>query len=406
MQSAFALPSDIGEIIARFDRAGYEVFCVGGCVRDALRGGIPHDWDLCTSALPEQTLALFSDKPCLTVGLKHGTVTVLWEQNPVEITTYRSEGAYIGHRAPSSVTFTPSLREDCLRRDFTVNAMAYHPTAGLCDFFSGAEDLRAGILRCVGSPVERFDEDALRIMRALRFSSTLDFAIDPETAAALHTCAPLLRYISGERIWAEFRRMLIGVRAAALLSEFADVIAVFYPPLAGCQGQKERISALFARCHTVENRLAAILCLCGCTNAEEVRKTVSRLPVERRFLDEVTSLAADAAKMPPLTRVDMRHRMSSESVGHITEQLALHAALFPEHASDCDTAAALCTSIAASGEVTRISQLAVNGRDLAAENIRGRAVGEALQMLLDAVIEGHTENTRDDLLTYLKTRLP
>lgn len=406
MQSAFALPSDIQEIIARFDAAGYEVFCVGGCVRDAMRGVTPNDWDLCTSALPEQILSLFSDKSCLTIGIKHGTVTVMWDQNPVEITTYRCEGTYIGHRAPSTVTFTPSLREDCLRRDFTVNAMAYHPTAGLHDFFGGVDDLRAGILRCVGVAEARLDEDALRILRALRFASMLNFTIAPETSAALHLCAPLLKHISGERILAEFRRMLTGVRAAALLSEYADVIAVFYPPLAACHGQEERIAALFARCHTAETRLAALLCLCGCTDGDAARKTVSLLPAERRFIDEVASLAAEAARLPPRTRADMRRRMSVKSVKHITDQLSLHAALFPDHAAVCETAAELCAAIAAAGEVTRITQLAVNGRDLAAMHIRGREIGDTLQMLLDAVIDGTVENTRDDLLAFLKTRMP
>ena len=404
VQSAFALPSYISDIIARFDAAGYEVFCIGGCVRDIMRGVTPHDWDLCTSALPEQTLALFADKTCLTVGIKHGTVTVMWDKHPVEITTYRCESAYIGHRAPSAVTFTPSLREDCLRRDFTVNALAYHPTTGLRDFFGGADDLRAGILRCVGSPTERFDEDALRILRALRFSSVLDFDIETDTAAALHTCAPLLTYISGERILSEFRKMLIGVRAAALLDEFADIIAVFYPPLGACAGLQPQIETCFARCTTAETRLSALLCLCGCTDAAEVRSTVSRLPVERRFLDEVTAFTINAASMPPVTRADMRRRMAAESVGHITDQLSLHASLFPAHADDCDRAAALCTSIAALGDVTRISQLAVNGRDLAAEHMSGRAIGECLQMLLDAVIDDKVENTRDALLRYLKLR--
>ncbi len=404
--SAFALPNYIQEILTRFDAAGYEVFCVGGCVRDILRGVEPHDWDLCTAALPEQTLSLFPDKPCLTVGIKHGTVTVLWDQIPVEITTYRCESAYIGHRAPSSVTFTPSLHEDCLRRDFTVNAMAYHPTMGLHDDFGGIQDLREGILRCVGNPAERFDEDALRIMRALRFAAVLRFSIETETAAALHTCAPLLQYISGERILSEFRKMLMGAHAPAMLSEFADVIGIFYPPLAACRGQCDRITAVFERCQTAETRLAALLCLCGCTDADTVRQTVSLLPVERRFLDAVTALAADAAKEPPTTRADVRRRMSGESVGQITDQLCLHAALFPDHASACETAAALCQEIAASGETTRISQLAINGRELSARNIHGRAVGEALQMLLNAVIDGHAENTRDSLLAYLEEHMP
>ena len=403
--SAFALPQYIREILSRFDAAGYEAFCVGGCVRDILRGVVPHDWDLCTAALPEQTLSLFSDKPCLTVGIKHGTVTVLWDQIPVEITTYRCEQAYIGHRAPSSVTFTPSLHEDCLRRDFTINAMAYHPTMGLRDDFGGVGDMRNGLLRCVGNPAERFDEDALRIMRALRFAAVLCFQIDAETAAALHTCAPLLQYISGERILSEFRQMLMGANAPVILSEFADVVGVFYPPLAACRGQETRITGLFQRCQTAQTRLAALLCLCGCTDADTARKTVSRLPAERRFIDSVTALAADAAKKPPATRAEMRRRMSTESVGQITEQLSLHAALFADRAAACDAAAVLCHEVAAAGDVTRIAHLAVNGRDLAAYRLRGSAIGEALQMLLDAVIDGKTENTRAALLAYLDVHM-
>ncbi|MBE6658414.1 MAG: hypothetical protein E7604_08215 [Ruminococcaceae bacterium] len=403
--SAFALPVFIREILARFDYAGYEAFCVGGCVRDTLRGVEPHDWDLCTSALPDQTAALFSDKPCLDIGIRHGTLTVMWDGIPVEITTYRTEGAYVGHRAPSSVTFTPSLRQDCLRRDFTVNAMAYHPTVGLRDFFGSADDLRAGRLRCVGNPGERFDEDALRILRALRFSSTLDFDIEPATADALHTCAPLLAQISGERILSEFRRMLTGVRAASLLSDFADVIGVFYPPLAGCAGQTDRLQTVFTQCRTEQTRLAAALCLCGCTDETAVRKTLSHLPTERSFLDGITSLVNHAAQTPPDSKAAMRRRMSEKSVPQITEQLALHAALFPEHADTCANAAALCAEIAAAGEVTRISQLAVNGRDLTALGFRGRAVGAALQSLLDAVIDEKTENTRKDLLSYAGTLL-
>ncbi|MBR5871718.1 MAG: tRNA nucleotidyltransferase [Clostridia bacterium] len=406
LQSAFALPDYIHAILSRFDAAGYEVFCIGGCVRDAMRGTAPHDWDLCTAALPAQTMALFADKRCLDVGIKHGTVTVLWDDIPVEITTYRTEEAYIGHRAPSSVSFTPSLREDCLRRDFTINAMAYHPTAGLRDYFGGIDDLKSRILRCVGEPSERFDEDALRILRALRFASVLDFEIEAETAKALHACAPLLSAISGERIFAEFRRMLTGVRAHRLLAEYADVIGVFYPPLAACKDHARALSDAFALCTTAETRLAAAFCLCGCTDEEDVRRTVSRLPTERIFVDRVTSLVTKAACPPPLTRPEMRRALSSQSPDSICSQLTLHAALFPDHKDACQTADALCREITASGEATRIAHLAVNGRDLTAVGFQGRAIGDALQTLLDAVIDGQCENTREALLFYAASLLP
>ncbi|MBQ7301846.1 MAG: hypothetical protein IJW77_18610 [Clostridia bacterium] len=401
--SAFAIPAYIREILDRFDRAGYEAWCVGGCVRDALRGTSPHDWDLCTNALPEQTLALFSDKPCLTVGIRHGTVTVMWEKQPVEITTYRCEGAYIGHRTPSSVTFTPSLREDCLRRDFTVNAMAYHPSRGLSDFFGGADDLRARLLRCVGDARERFDEDALRMMRALRFSSVLDFDIEPETAAAIHAYAPLLNEISGERISSEFRRMLTGVRAAQLLCTYADVIAVFYPPLAGCSGQLRVLNDAFAICHTAETRLAAAFRLCGCTNADDVRMILHFLPLDRAFSDAVTALVRDAALPPPVTRTDMRHALSRTAYGYLPEQLQLHAALFPDDRDACDASLTLYRAVTESGDTVKLSQLAVNGRDLAACGFHGPAIGKTLHQLLCAVMDDRVANTADALLTYAKT---
>ena len=402
LQSAFPLPDPVKEILSRFDAAGYEAFCVGGCVRDALRGVTPHDWDLCTSALPDQTAALFSDKPCLDIGIKHGTVTVIWDGEPVEITTYRTEGAYIGHRTPSSVAFTPSLREDCLRRDFTVNALAYHPTKGLQDFFGGVGDLRSGILRCVGDPYARLDEDALRILRALRFSSVLDFDIAPETADAVHALAGLLTEISGERIIAEFRRMLTGCRAAQLLSDYADVIAVFYPPLGGCSEQKQLLSEAFSLCPTAETRLAAAFCLCGHTEESAVRQTLLRLPTERIFIDRVTSLVTSAAIPPPVTRPDMRRALSVQSSKSVQDRLTLHAALFPENREACAAAAVLCGSVIASGDITRTAQLAVNGRDLADLGLRGQAIGDTLRLLLDAVMDDRAENTREALLALAR----
>lgn len=400
--SAFAIPDAVRDILARFDAAGLEAFCVGGCVRDALRGTAPHDWDLCTAALPGQTLALFSDKPTLTVGMKHGTVTVIWDGEPVEITTYRCEGAYIGHRTPSSVTFTPSLYEDCQRRDFTVNALAYHPAKGLMDFFGGKEDLMQGMLRCVGDPVERFDEDALRILRALRFSSVLDMEITPETASALHACAPYLADISGERIYAELRRTLNGVRAASLLADYADVIGVCIPPLIACKEHREALMQAFLLCTADRTRLAAALYLCGITDTDRVRDALSALPCDRAFLDAVITLVRDAALPPPLSRPAMRRALSQAAEEQLKDRLCLHAALFPEDKEACGRAAVLCRTVIEAGDVTQLSALAVTGRDIAACGIRGRAIGQMLQILLEAVMDDRAENTKDALIAYAK----
>ena len=206
--------------------AGYEAWIVGGCVRDALLGLAPKDYDLATSALPEQTKAVFAGRPVVETGLRHGTVTVLLEGEPLEITTYRVDGAYSDARHPDEVTFTRSLREDAARRDFTINAMAYAPGAGLQDFFGGREDLARGLIRAVGTAEQRFREDALRILRALRFAAVLDFTLEGETDRAARACAPLLAGVSAERVSGELGKLLCGKAAGRVLREYPNVLGV------------------------------------------------------------------------------------------------------------------------------------------------------------------------------------
>ena len=225
------LPEQVHMALDRLEAAGWEAFVVGGAVRDALRGCAAGDWDITTNAEPEQVERVFSGERLIETGLRHGTVTVLLDGLPLEITTYRVDGGYSDHRRPDSVTFTRSLRDDLLRRDFTMNALAYNPQTGLVDICGGAEDLAHGIVRCVGEPERRFREDGLRILRALRFASVLGFTIEPETAAAIHRCAELLRYLAAERVLSELTKLLCGQNAGAVLREFSDVLAVPIPEL-------------------------------------------------------------------------------------------------------------------------------------------------------------------------------
>ena len=220
------LPEQVHTALDRLEAAGWEAFIVGGAVRDALRGCAAGDWDITTNAEPEQVERVFSGERLIETGLRHGTVTVLLDGLPLEITTYRVDGGYSDHRRPDSVTFTRSLRDDLLRRDFTMNALAYNPRTGLVDICGGAEDLARGVVRCVGEPERRFREDGLRILRALRFASVLGFTIEPETAAAIHRCAELLRYLAAERVLSELTKLLCGQNASAVLREFSDVLAV------------------------------------------------------------------------------------------------------------------------------------------------------------------------------------
>ena len=225
------IPSYVQTVLERLNARGHEAFAVGGCVRDTMDGREPSDWDVCTSALPGETKAAFSGFRVIETGIRHGTVTVLSEGRPVEITTYRVDGVYSDGRHPDSVSFTASLREDLARRDFTMNAMAFAPGTGVVDPFGGQEDLRRGLLRCVGDPSARFSEDALRILRALRFSAVYGYRIEPETAAAAHSLRQTLGAVSPERRLTELRKLLTGGEAAQVLAGFSDVLAAAVPGL-------------------------------------------------------------------------------------------------------------------------------------------------------------------------------
>ena len=224
------LPEKAALLISQLESHGHEAFIVGGCVRDGLLGRAPNDWDICTSASPEEMKRCFSNFRVIETGLKHGTLTVLAEGEPFEITTYRIGGEYSDSRHPDQV-FTSDLREDLSRRDFTINAMAWHPQTGLVDPFGGARDLKRGSIRCVGKPEKRFREDALRIMRAVRFAGQLGFRVDAETDQALYQCCPLLDKIAAERTRMELDKLLCGAAAEKALRDYREIIAHFIPEI-------------------------------------------------------------------------------------------------------------------------------------------------------------------------------
>lgn len=234
------IPQGPNEILNRLTAAGFQAYAVGGCVRDSLLGTVPGDWDICTSALPEETEACFSDLRVVETGLKHGTVTVIFQGVPYEITTFRSDGNYFDHRRPQQVNFVRTLKEDLLRRDFTINAMAVGLDGEIQDPFGGRQDLTDGIIRCVGDPDTRFTEDALRILRGLRFASRLGFSIAPETAVAMERNKNLLSYVSGERIYKELTGILIGTYAQSVLEQYGGVLAAVLPEIQPSMGFLQR----------------------------------------------------------------------------------------------------------------------------------------------------------------------
>ena len=381
--------------------AGHAAYAVGGCVRDSLLGLDPHDWDLCTSARPEQVMALFGEEKCIPTGLQHGTVTVKQGGRLYETTTFRTEGAYSDGRHPDAVCFVPDVREDLARRDFTINAMAYSAEEGLIDPFGGRDDLAAHLVRAVGEPERRVEEDALRILRLYRFAARFGFAIDPATGAAARALGPHLDCVSAERIQEELLKLLAAPRPGSYLEP--AVLAVILPELEP-EKQPERFAEL---CRTIDRieptaenvptRLAALLCPLGEAGA---RKALRKLKCSNALTDEVTALEREAAGTPgsemTLTAKRLLGRYELPTVQRLT---ALCSARHPEQTEAFAALRAEAERLTAENACCRVSQLAVNGRDLMAAGVRpGPGLRQVLNALLEAVITGQTPNEKDALL--------
>ena len=433
--------------------AGHAAYAVGGCVRDSLLGLDPHDWDLCTSARPEQVMALFGEEKCIPTGLQHGTVTVKQGGRLYETTTFRTEGAYSDGRHPDAVCFVPDVREDLARRDFTINAMAYSAEEGLIDPFGGRDDLAAHLVRAVGEPERRFEEDALRILRLYRFAARFGFAIDPATGAAARALGPHLDCVSAERIQEELLKLLAAPRPGSYLEP--AVLAVVLPELEP-EKQPERFAELCRIIDriepTTENvpaRLAALLCPLGeagarkalrklkCSNAltDEVTALVggsvgsfllghetghsiarpiacgNRVPPQRTVLGETPDTPVQTPCVTPVSEEEApgtpgsdQTLMAKRLLGRyelptIQRLTALCSARHPEQTGALAALRAEAERLTAENACCRVSQLAVNGRDLMAAGVRpGPGLRQVLNALLEAVITGQTPNEKDALL--------
>ena len=413
--------------------AGYAAYAVGGCVRDSLLGRTAHDWDLCTSALPQQVMELFGAEQCIPTGLQHGTVTIKYGGQLYETTTFRTEGSYTDGRHPDEVQFVPDVREDLARRDFTINAMAYNEAEGLVDPFGGQKDLQNGLLRAVGEPQQRFTEDALRILRLYRFAARFGFALDAATARAARQLAPHLDCISAERIQEELAKLLAAPQPGAYLEP--AVLAVVLPELtpAALEAAKQVVDACPAGEENLPVRWAALLGALGetatrrvlkrlrCSNAciEETAVLVREVAGQGvcRSFSEDRPLGWDPAAAGSRAGDGMARFVSEEKASahpgdiHIRQLLgqyglctverlcALCAALQPQNAPDCALAAQRARQLEADGVCCRVSQLAVNGRDLMAAGIpSGPALRRVLEALLDGVIHAEYPNEKPALL--------
>lgn len=428
--------------ILRLERHGFETYAVGGCVRDSLLGRTPNDWDLTTVARPEQVLACFSDCRTIETGLQHGTVTVLWQGEPLEITTYRRDGAYADNRHPIEVTFSDTVEEDLARRDFTVNAMAYHPQRGLCDPFGGRTDLANRSVRCVGVPETRFHEDGLRILRAVRFAATLHFSIAEDTDRAIRACGALLRNIARERVRAELDKLLMGQGNVDVLRAYPELVAEILPELTPCFGfaQQSRYHCydvwehtLVALSHTTGDltvRLALLFHDCGKPatfvtdeqgghfpeHAKEserlARCAMERLRYDRATIERVAALVRIHDMPLPRQKKGVKRlmmRMDEADVSRLLEiqrcdRLACHAdhRTLPQAWYDLPH---LMAEIRAENACLSLRDLAINGRDLLSLGVpAGPAIGRTLQEVLDAVVDGDLPNDRAVLLSVLREK--
>ena len=389
------------ELLDTLHRAGYAAYVVGGCVRDSLLGLTPHDWDLCTSALPQQGMELFGAEKCIPTGLQHGTVTVKQGGGLYEITTFRTEGTYTDGRHPDEVHFVPDVREDLARRDFTINAMAYNAKEGLIDPFGGQDDLQSGILRAVGVPHQRFTEDALRILRLYRFAARFGFSIDPPTAQAAQELCAHLDCVSVERIEEELAKLLSAPAPAAYLDK--KILLVILPELSpeALAAAKPVVDACPAGAENLPIRLAALLLSLG---EDGIRRTLRRLRCSNACIEETAVLVREVVSGVPVSlNIYARRLLGKYNLCTVQRLAALGTALQPEHAADFAALSELAERLDADGVCCRISQLAVNGRDLMAAGVpAGPGIRKVLEALLDGVIREEYPNERQALLAAVQ----
>ena len=437
----YEIPMQALRVLQKMEENGFEAYLVGGCVRDLLRGERPQDWDMTTSARPEQMLAMF-DGYAIPTGLQHGTVTVRENGCSFEITTYRVDGEYEDHRHPDCVTFTDRLAEDLKRRDFTVNAMAMDRRGNVTDLYGGKEDLEKRVIRCVGDARKRFDEDALRILRAIRFSATLGFAPEEETGRAVHELAPLLHSVTAERIREELLKLLCGKNVVQVLLDYPDVLGVFLPeilPAVGCDQHNchhcydvwehivrtvgyiapEKVLRMTMLLHDLGKPACMTLDEDGVghfkghadQSCEMGREILKRLRFDRESTDRILALVKwHDAPIEPTERAMRRvlNKMTPEGARELLQvKRADNLAQAPAYLGrqeEIDRLEALLQAAVEQDACFSLKQLAVNGYDLMERGYCGKEIGQGLHFLLNAVMDGKLPNEKETLLAALRRK--
>lgn len=439
------LPKDVKLILSKLNDHKYEAYIVGGCVRDSLLGLDPHDWDICTSALPEQIVEVFNGYRVIPTGLKHGTVTVIVNDSQYEITTYRVDGEYEDNRHPKEVSFTNSLKDDLSRRDFTINAMAYNPSVGLIDYFNGQDDLDRKIIKCVGNPNKRFNEDALRILRSLRFSSTYGFYIEKETNNAIRQNVNLLNNISNERIQNELCKIILGDNALEVLMNYSDVISTIIPEISKCinfnQNNKFHCYDVYEHMMTSVSKysgkdlivkLALLLHDIGkpnCYTEDEngghfyehpkisydiASNVLTRLRFDNKTKKQVLDLILyhDSDIVPTVKTIrKWLNKIGEEQFYRLIEvkfaDIRSHAKDTQNHRiNQYNNVKSVLDDVIESEQCFKLKDLNINGNDIKALGIKeGKAVGDILNYLFNCVISDEIDNDYDTLIKYAKHKI-
>lgn len=434
------MSDDAEKIISKLENSGFEAYFVGGCVRDKLIGRPVHDYDITTNALPEQIMNVFKDFHLITAGLKHGTVIVIYNKAPYEITTYRIDGGYSDSRHPDSVKFTSNLEDDLVRRDFTINSIAMDKHGIICDPLGGSDDIKKGVIKCVGDPTERFTEDALRILRALRFSSQLGFEIDRTTSDTLLSLCENLRLVSAERIRDELDRLLCGENCASVMLKYREIIAQIIPELRSCFDfeQHSRYHKYDVYTHIVKSMEAAprdSILLRRAMLFHDIGKpqmfTIGKdgeghfkghASVSAEKADAIMTRLRYSRRDISITReLIFRHSdkiQSDRQIKRIVSQIGEEAFFLLIEMKKADNRAKRefvqtenktleryaekARRFISQNSCMKLSQLAVNGNDMIDVGLRGKDIGKALDRLLTLVIDDSLPNERETLLEYAR----
>lgn len=442
------IPTGARKIIARLEQHGYEAYIVGGCVRDSLMGKRPSDWDICTSARAEEMIALFEDKRVIPTGIQHGTLTILAEDGAYEVTTFRIDGEYLDHRHPKSVAFTRELAEDLSRRDFTINAMAWHPERGLIDLFGGVEDLRDRLVRAVGDPVQRFNEDGLRMLRMVRFATVLDFDYDPATYDAVRKQGHLLQYISKERIQVELNKILLAAHPARGLEDlytlgmYPYIIPMMCHTVGFAQRGGHHFLDVFEHSLLAVGVIAPELVLRLTMLLHDIGKPFVWDSSESLSYDRFDDHAAVSAKLAGKILRDLKYDNATrkdvvELIAHHNDillpdpvnvrralarlgevqtrrlvQVKVADLIAHDLAGEREKILALFAEISdvidevvARGDCTSVKALAIGGQDMMTLGLSGRAIGQMLNAALELVLEKPEMNTRETLLNWVRGNL-